>query len=344
MVMKAKVDVEQVDTSLELSTTQKRLQKLVQGFQKGYYENLSLASDIKEDLREVRSTFQSAKESETLEEEKMSECIEIVNFALNEHKLDENQADTLVSRFAEIKEEVETKTSLSMGEKDFQFRRSQEESLADKMAANLRKNQKKSKEEIVEDFLVNQDNGHYVTQMFQILWSRWGKGFSLSNVQRLVENLEKKGIAETEGGWGSGQKEKLCYPAVTSEELKKLRDGHEQLFKGEATDDISNAFEVMRGPTDIRVHEFSAEGAGDLFLIARKGLPMNEYMTSIGLYKQGSLQRVMSERFGYKMREGNSSLGNRDAQIAWLVRRDQERIYVDETKRRARSLAGASPS
>lgn len=340
--MKAKLDMNRVDASLEFSAQQKRLQKLVRGFQKGYYEDLNLASDIKEDLRDIRSTFQSAKESEKFQEERLNRCIEIINLALNEHTLDEEKSEFLTKCFSEISEEVRSERPPTISKDEFQFSGRKSESLAEKLTENLQKSQKKSKEEIIEDFLVNQKNGHYVTQMFQILWSRWGEGFSLSNVQRLVESLEDKGIAETEGGWGSGQKEKLCYAAVTSDELKKLRDGHEQLFKGEARTDISEAFEVMRGPTGIRVHEFSAKGAGDLFLIAREGLPLNQQMTSIGLYKQGSLQRVMSERFGYKVREGYSDLVDRDAQIAWLVRRDEQRLYVDQTSRRARNLAGVS--
>lgn len=338
--MKATFDIDRADASLEFSAKQKRLHKLVRGFQKGYYKDLSLASDIKEDLRDIRTILQSAKESEEFGEEELNRSIEIINIALNEHKLDKRQSEELKNCFNEVADEIKSQNSLKNRSTAFDI--GNEGSLAEELTESLRASQNKGKEEIVEDFLVNQKNGHYVTQMFQILWSRWGEGFSLSNVQRMVSELEKKGIAETEGGWGSGQKEKLCYAAVTNEELKKLRDGHEQLFKGEASEDISEAFEVMRGPTGIRVHEFSAQGAGDLFLIAREGLPLNQQMTSIGLYKQGSLQRVMSERFGYKMRGGHSDLVNRDAQIAWLVRRDEQQLYVDQTRRRARNLAGVS--
>lgn len=341
--MKATFDINRADTSLEFSTKQKRLHKLVRGFQKGYYEDLSLASDIKEDLRDIRSILQSAKDSEKFGEEKLNRSIEVINIALNEHKLNADQSKDLIDCFDKVSDEIRSQNTLNGGNND-RFCKGSEGSLAKELTESLQASQDKGKEEIVEDFLVDQKNGHYVTQMFQILWSRWGEGFSLSNVQRIVSELEKKGIAETEGGWGSGQKEKLCYAAVTNEELKKLRDGHEQLFKGEANSDISDAFEVMRGPTGIRVHEFSAQGAGDLFLIAREGLPLNQQMTSIGLYKQGSLQRVMSERFGYKMRGGNSDLINRDAQIAWLVRREEQQLYVDQTRRRARTLAGVSSS
>ena len=338
IVLPLKIPSKRINDSIEYNNNLKRLSNILLGFSEGYFKDLRLSNAIKEDLRSFKSDLRDAERAEIISNMEKNEGVKLLEKAENEKNLAESEVRKLEDIYGKITTYLDESTT-GYNQRVSNYESNKQDEISDIFLEEVNDLQERSTKQKLEDFIVEADKGHYMSELAQILHSRWGKGFSPSNVQQLVERMEGKTI-ETEGGWGTGRKRRICYPKITEEEIRQIRKGKEQRFRGQITENISNHFILESGVPSLQVHRFRSDSSGELYVLAKENLPMEKDITSIGLFKKGNLQKVMQQK-GYKLNPqyDNSDAINQDSQVAYIISKGGQEIYRDKNSKRARELS-----
>lgn len=334
--MKAKLSVPAVSSGLKRKRRAKKLARITQAMRSGHFSQFELPPQTVEELDEVKKELHKAKKHGIIEQETFERCHNIIEQSKVERNITEEDQELLLKTYGRLTSQSEqalqdlkqsVKASSDKSRKD----------LTKSIVDEIRKKQNREPREIIEDFILKEEEGKYLSQLAQILYYRWGEEFKYHEVHQMIETLEDKKRVETIGGQTKGKKRRV-YPSVESEQWRELRDGKEVKLNGEVEEDITDHFQNIRGRTDIHIQEFHYGQSNRIYVATKEKLPSKKNLTSIGRFYKDSLYTTMMDNFGYKLKPDYEGMGYEDSQIALFVRGNNFR-WLDESNPRAKEIA-----
>lgn len=317
-----------------------RALNILNGLKKSHFEDLKLSSYVREDLETSKSIVKKASRSDVISDDDEVHYYAVIDESITNRSIEDeayrfatNILKKVDSYLAEKTEQVRKGISNLRSRTDSKLR-----SLISSTVESKVEQRGKSLEDQLLDFLVNQDTGHYLSQLFQVLYSKNEKEFSRSKLHYLMENLEDRDLARSLGGKGTGSKKRLCYPQLSREETEKFRRDKEQLFTGEVSEDLKNHFKLKSGMSGVSVNKFETEEVGEIFLIAKQPLPTEIKLNSVGIFTDRSLEDIMYHDFGYVKADENDTFAE-NSQIAYLITSEQKKVFEDEDRGRAQKIS-----
>jgi len=317
-----------------------RALNILEGLKKDHFENLKLSSYIRDDLENSKNIVKKASRSEVITDDDEVQYYAIIDESITNRRIEDEEYNFATKILKKIDSYLAEKTDqIRKGISRFKSRTSSElKSLINSAVDNQVEQRSKSLEDQLLDFLINQDTGHYLSQLFQVLYSKNEEDFSRSKLHYLIENLEDRDLARSLGGKNTGSKKRLCYPLLSREETEKFRKDKEQLFTGEVTEDLKNHFKLKSGMSGVSVNRFETKEVGEIFLIAKQPLPTEIKLNSVGIFTDRSLEDIMYHDFGYvKAYESDTFAEN--SQIAYLITSEQKKVFEDEDRGRAKKIS-----
>ncbi|MFB6199403.1 MAG: hypothetical protein ABEJ83_00870 [Candidatus Nanohaloarchaea archaeon] len=317
-----------------------RALNILKGLKKGHFEDLKLSSYIREDLENSKNIVKKASRSEIVSDDNEVQYYAIIDESITNRRIDDEEYNFATKILKKVDSYLAEKTSqIKKGISNFKSRTdSKLRDLVSNAVDNKVEERGKSLEDQLLDFLINQNTGHYLSQLFQILYSKNEEDFSRSKLHYLIENLEDRELARSLGGKNTGSKKRLCYPLLSREETEKFRQDKEQLFTGEVSEDLKNHFKLKSGMSGVSVNRFETEEVGEIFLIAKKPLPTGIKLNSVGIFTDRSLEDIMYHDFGYVKSDENDTFSE-NSQIAYLITSEQKKVYEDEQRGRAQKIS-----
>lgn len=317
-----------------------RALNILEGLRKGHFENLKLSSYIREDLESSKNIVKKASRSNIITDNNEVQYYAIIDESITNRQIEDEKYNFATKILKKVDSYLAEKTNqVKKGISDFKSRTdSKLRSLIDDAVDSKIEQRGKSLEDQLLDFLINQDTGHYLSQLFQVLYSKNEKDFSRSKLHYLIEDLEDRDLARSLGGKNTGSKKRLCYPLLSREETEKFRQGKEQLFTGEVSENLKNHFKLKSGRSGVSVNRFETEEVGEIFLIAKKPLPTKIELNSVGIFTDRSLEDIMYHDFGYVKANENDSFSE-NSQIAYLITSEQKKVFEDEQEGRAQKIS-----
>jgi len=167
----------------------------------------------------------------------------------------------------------------------------------------------------------------------------------LSNGKRIIDILEKNEIITTWGGWGTGKRNRICYPNFRNID-RSLIDGTEQRLKGVVEKKITNMFEPRKAKSfGWQLYEFDSDYQEPVYVVAGAVFKEGTELDSIGLFSHANLRNQMADRLGYILKTQYDSYSNRDSMIAYIVNDTEGNVlWHNEKEERALELLGHSQS
>lgn len=318
---------------LSIERRHEDLKRIADSMVKKRFADYTLTDELITTLNNVEQDFKDAKE--ITERNEISTELEILQKAKAKKILNEEERNILLHSHKQL---LEFQSSLLEGDTEpitaspvlSEF----DNGAAEEIIAKLKDLKEKSAEEKLEDFILNQDRGRYIVEIFQILTKRWGSTFSQGRTHSLVEKLESANRVRTTGGHGTGKARRRVYPSMAKYDTRKDRDGTESLVLGQVETNIRDYFINHGGPMNLNIYEFyyDEEYEGDKLILVTQNsdLPKQIPMKSIGFYKNRNLSDFMDSEFGHRMKEKYlEDYGDDESQIATLVKdaSDTETFY-----------------
>jgi len=202
-----------------------------------------------------------------------------------------------------------------------------------------------NKENLVKNYIRTSKKGKYITEIANELSERLGEGFTVSNVKRIIDILEKKEIITTWGGWGTGKRNRICYPNFRIID-RSLIDGTEQRLKGVVEKKITNMFEPRKAKSfGWQLYEFDSGYQEPVYVVAGAVFKEGTELDSIGLFSYANLRSQMANHLGYILKNEYDSYSNRDSMIAYIVNdKEGNVLWHNEKEKRALELLGHTQS
>ncbi len=310
------------------SQTKDILNKAIDILNCSYHENLISEEDRKKGENVIKSSI----DIKTITHEESEYIIEIL-YRYNEfldkrlNVVDENIDDLFNSGWERL-EEIEKKAGSIIGSVE-SFQRELFE----------------DRENVVEKYILKSIKGRYITEIANELSERFGEGFTVSNVKRIIDILEKKDIITTWGGWGSGKRNRICYPNFRDID-RSLIDGTEQRLKGVVERSITNMFEPRRAKSfEWQLYEFDSGYVDPVYVVAGAVFKDKTEIDSIGLFSRSNLKKQMAAQIGYILKPEYDSYSDKDSLIAYIVNDPHGNVlWHNEKNDRALELLGHTQS
>ncbi len=199
-----------------------------------------------------------------------------------------------------------------------------------------------NKENLVEKYIFKSKIGKYITEIANELSERFGEGFTVPNVKRIIDRLEEKKRITTWGGWGTGKRNRICYPNFRNID-RSLIDGKEQKLEGIVEERITKMFEPLRATSfGWNIYEFDSGYEEPVYVVAGASFRVGTKLDTIGLFSHANLKDQMDARFGYVLKQEHNSYSNKDSLIAYVVKYpdDNKVLWFNEKEPRALDLIG----
>lgn len=200
------------------------------------------------------------------------------------------------------------------------------------------------KENLVKNYILNSQMGKYITEIANELSERFGGGFTISNVKRIIDKLEKNEVITTWGGWRTGKRNRICYPNFRNID-RSLIDGKEQKLEGIVEKRITKMFEPLGAKSfGWDIYEFDSGYEEPVYVVAGAFFKDGTELDTIGLFSHANLKEQMNARLGYVLKPDYNSYSNKDSLIAYIVKcpSDNKVLWFNEKERRALDLIGRS--
>ena len=183
-----------------------------------------------------------------------------------------------------------------------------------------------NKENLVKNHIFNSKTGKYITEIANELSERFGEGFTVSNVKKIIDRLEENKTITTWGGWGTGKRNRICYPNFRVID-RSLFDGTEQKLEGIVEKRITKMFEPQSATSfGWEMYEFDSEYEEPVYVVAGASFKDGTELDTIGLFSHANLKEQMNTRFGYVLKPEYNSYSDKDSLIAYIVK------YPDDNK------------
>ena len=201
------------------------------------------------------------------------------------------------------------------------------------------------RENLVKEYIFKSKTGKYITEIANELSEKLGGGFTVSNVKRIIDILEENGVITTWGGWGTGKRNRVCYPNFRVID-RSLIDGTEQRLKGVIEDRITYMFETSGASSfGWEIYEFDSGYEEPVYVVAGEFFNERLEIDSIGLFSHANLQNQMKTHLGYRLKPEYEPYSNKDSLIAYIVNDPEgNTLWFNEKNRRALELIGQSHS
>ncbi len=318
----------------------RRLERIIDAVNRGYFSNLKLSEEMKEEIDAAIEDLEKARENGVVSED-VNDVIEYLNAVKSRKQVSESAVEKIKQTYSEVVEEREGAVKEFFSA--FEGSGLPSTTNAESFTSRLNKNSDKSPREVLEELVVKEDQGLYIKELFTRLWMRRGSGFSYHNIVNHIHNLADENIVDTEKTLGKLR----VYPLLNNEDIKRMREGKEQIFRGEIDANITDYFRTSRSPT-INVHRFNnhrEDSVSDtIYVVAREGLTVSGEVTSIGMYFPNNLSVALRDRYDYRLKPKHEELVDEDAQIAYLVKKGSNQVYVNRSRDRTESLGKVDDS
>ena len=327
--------------------------RLLDNLKDGIYSSYYLTEELQNKLRELKNYIINARSRELIKKDDETELLSFVENALRNSSLT-NVEHIRLKKFLsanyiknEEPKEYEEVTKYLFPFFDDKYLKKIDKNI-DGLFKEIEQYQNENAKNKVKDFIYKEDKGKYVVQIFQILSTNWGKGgLSMPTVHTIVNELQKEGIIHTVGGWGSGSRDRLCYPSLKElEAIRGFRTQKENLIKGKIISNLTHLFKPFNARSfAVGVYNFIDDGGHNIYLMAKSILPQNQHMLSIGKYLHEDVISCMYNNFGYKpIKINDEALKREDSLIAFIIRSDDNKIiYRDKENARANELFKGKP-
>lgn len=198
-----------------------------------------------------------------------------------------------------------------------------------------------NKENLVKNYILNSQMGKYITEIANELSERFGEGFTISNVKRIIDRLEENEFITTWGGWRTGKRNRICYPNFRNID-RSLIDGKEQKLEGIVEKRITKMFEPLGASFGWDIYEFDSGYEEPVYVVAGAFFKDGTELDTIGLFSHANLKEQMNARLGYVLKPDYNSYSNKDSLIAYIVKYsgDNKVLWFNEKERRALDLIG----
>ena len=200
-----------------------------------------------------------------------------------------------------------------------------------------------NKENVVKKYIFSSETGKYITEIANELSERFGAGFTISNVKMIIDRLEDKKIITTWGGWGTGKRNRICYPNFRCID-RTLIDGTEQKLEGIIEKRITKMFEPLRSGASFgwELYEFDSGYEEPVYVVAGEFFKDGTELDTIGLFSHANLKEQMDARLGYVLRPQYNMYSNKDSLISYIIKYpdDNEILWYNKKERRALELVG----
>lgn len=197
-------------------------------------------------------------------------------------------------------------------------------------------------ENLIKKYIFTSKTGKYITEIANEMSERFGGGFTVPNVKTIIDKLEEKKIITTWGGWGTGKRNRICYPDFRFVD-RSLIDGTEQKLEGIIEKRITKMFEPQRaGNFGWQLYEFDSGYQEPVYVVAGESFKDGTELDTIGLFSHSNLKEQMDSRFGYMLKPEYNMYSNRDSLISYIVKSpdDNEILWYNENVPRALELIG----
>lgn len=199
-------------------------------------------------------------------------------------------------------------------------------------------------ENLVEKYIYKSKTGKYITEIANELSESFGEGFTVPNVKRIIDRLEEKKRITSWGGWGTGKRNRICYPNFRNID-RSLIDGKEQKLEGIVEEKITKMFEPLRATYfGWNIYKFDSEYEEPVYVVAGAVFRVGTKLDTIGLFSHAKLKDQMDARFGYVLKQEYNSYSNKDALIAYVVKYpdDKKVLWFNDKEPRALELIGCN--
>lgn len=199
-----------------------------------------------------------------------------------------------------------------------------------------------NRENLVKNYIFKSKIGKYITEIANELSERFGEGFTVSNVKKIIDRLEEKKKITTWGGWGTGKRNRICYPNFRVID-RLLVDGTEQRLEGIVEKRITKMFEPRKATSfGWDIYEFDSGYEEPVYVVAGAFFRNGTELDTIGLFSRANLKDQMNTRLGYVLKPEYYSYSNKDSLIAYIVKYpdDNKVLWLNEKEPRALELIG----
>lgn len=189
------------------------------------------------------------------------------------------------------------------------------------------------------DFVRLQSVAHNITQIANSLQEEYEKGFSVSNVWRIVDRLARQRLIETVGGRRAGRRDRFCFANIATLESRRIRNSKEEIVDGTVSTNLVPYLDFSRTFTfGIEVYEFNSDIIPRIYVISPHSLEIGLHVKTIGTFFEGGLEDQLKERYqiGFKDEDCREEYGEEDALVAYVHMKGEEIIWYDKENSRAR--------
>ena len=201
------------------------------------------------------------------------------------------------------------------------------------------------RENLVKEYIFKSKTGKYITEIANELGERFGAGFTISNVKKIIDRLEQNESITTWGGWGTGKRNRICYPNFRVID-RSLIDGTEQKLKGVVGDTITGMFEPRSASSfGWEIYEFNSGYEEPVYVVAGELFRAGLEIDSIGLFSHANLKNQMKVHLGYILKHGYEQYSDKDSLIAYIVNDPEGKtLWYNERESRTLELLGRGQS
>lgn len=198
-----------------------------------------------------------------------------------------------------------------------------------------------NRQKLVKDYIFSSGAGKYITEIANEMSERLGEGFTVPNVKRIIDILENQEIITTWGGWGTGKRNKICYPNFRLID-RSLIDGKEQKLNGIIETRITHMFEPRQAKNfNWNIYEFNSNYEEPVYVVAGAFFKDGTELDSIGLFSHANLEIQMKKHLGYFLKDDYKSYSNKDSLVAYIINDiDGNLVWHNEKEQRALDLIG----
>ena len=176
-----------------------------------------------------------------------------------------------------------------------------------------------NRQKLVKDYIFSSGAGKYITEIANEMSERLGEGFTVPNVKRIIDILENQEIITTWGGWGTGKRNKICYPNFRLID-RSLIDGKEQKLNGIIETRITHMFEPRQAKNfNWNIYEFNSNYEEPVYVVAGAFFKDGTELDSIGLFSHANLEIQMKKHLGYFLKDDYKSYSNKDSLVAYII-------------------------